>query len=144
MLQQWNLLNIEDVQAKANSYWGYGTTNTPAPLIIENLDPENNDVHKTRLFKHVCSEMISKVVKENLTMNSFKILLLIKRDFNWTKYDGTTCYDGPTMILICLQLVNPSTNIGVEKYISKIEQATMSKYGNKLPEILDYMKLFHN
>ena len=48
------------------------------------------------------------------------------------------------MLLICLQLVNPSTNIGVEKYISKLEQATMSKYGNKVPDMLDDMKMYHN
>ena len=48
------------------------------------------------------------------------------------------------MLLICLQLVNPSTNIGVKKYILKLEQATMSKYGNKVPDMLDDMKMYHN
>ena len=95
-------------------------------MIIEDIDPENNNVHKTRFFKRVRSEMIDKAGKAHLTTNtnSFNVLLLNKRDFTWTKDDGTTCYDGPTMLLICLQSVNPSTNIGVGKYISKIEQAT--------------------
>ena len=88
--------------------------------------------------------MISKAIEAHLTTISFNKILINKKDFTWTKEDGTTRYDGPTMLLVCLQLVNPSTNIGVEKYISKLEQATMSKYGNKVPDMLDEMKMYHN
>ena len=88
--------------------------------------------------------MISKAIEAHLTTSSFNKLLLNKKDFNWTKDDGTTCYDGPTMLLICLQLVNPSTNIGVEKYILKLEQAIMGKYGNKVPDMLYDMKMYYN
>ena len=75
----------------------------------------------------VSSEMISKAINAHLTTSLFNKLLLNKNYFTWTKDDGTTRYGGPTMLLICLQLVNPSTNIGVKKYILKLEQATMSK-----------------
>ena len=88
--------------------------------------------------------MISKAIEAHLTTSSFNKLLLNKKDFTWTKDDGTTRYDGATMLLICLQLVNPYTNIGVEKYILKLEQATMSKYGNKVPDMLDDMKMYHH
>ena len=88
--------------------------------------------------------MISKAIEAHLTTSSFNKLLLNKKDFTWTKYYGKTCYDGPKMLLICLQLVNPSTNIWVEKYILKLEQATMSKYSNKVPDMLYGMKMYHN
>ena len=68
--------------------------------------------------------MISKAGKAHLTINSFNTILFNKRDFTWTKDNGTNRYNGPTMLLICLKLVNPSTNIGVGKYISKTKQAT--------------------
>ena len=144
MLQGWNSLKVRYFQAQATSYWGDGTNSIPTPLTITNLDPENEENHKIWFYKRVRSEMISKDIEAHLTTSSFKKLLLNKKDFTWTKDDGTICYDGPTMLLICLQLVNPSTNIRVEKYISKLEQATMSKYGNKVPDMLDDMKMYHN
>ena len=88
--------------------------------------------------------MISKAIEAHLTTRSFNKLLINKKDFTWTKDDGTTCYDGPTMILICLQLVNLSTNIGDEKYISKLEHATMRKYRNKVPDMLDDMEMYYH
>ena len=113
-------------------------------MTITNLDPENDENHKTRFFKRVRSEMISKAIEAHLSTSSFNKLLINKKDFTWTKVDGTTCYDGPTMLLICLQLVNPSTNIGVKKYILKLEQAIMGKYGNKVPDMLEDMKMYYN
>ena len=144
MLQQWNSLKFRDVQAQTTSYWGNGTNGIPTPLTITNLDPENKENEKIQFYKRVCSEMISKAIEAHLNTSLFKKLLLNKKDFTWTKDDGTTCYDGSTILLICLQLLNPSTNIRVEKYISKLEQAPMSKYGNKVPDMLDDMKMYHN
>ena len=71
--------------------------------------------------------MISKAIEAHLTTRSFNKLLLNKKDFNWKKDDGTTRYDSPIMLLVCLQFVDPSTNTRVKKYILKLEQATMSK-----------------
>ena len=88
--------------------------------------------------------MISKAIEAHLTTSLFNKLPLNKKYFIWTKDDGTTCYDGPTMLLICLQLVNPSTNIRVKKYILKLEQATMSKYGNKVTDMLYDIRTYHN
>ena len=88
-------------------------------------------------------ESTEAILLKNLCVVTY-IFVLDKKDFNWTKDDRTTRYDGPTMLLICLQLVNPSNNTGVVKYISKIEQATMSKYSNKVPDMLDDMKMYHN
>ena len=117
ILQQWNSHKVGDVQAQATSYWGDGKNNIPTPLTITNLDPENDENHNIRFYKRVRSKMISKAIEAHLTTSSFNKLLLNRKDFTWTKDDGTTRYDGPTMLIICLQLVNPSTNIRVKKYI---------------------------
>ena len=144
MIQQWNSLKVTDVQAQATLYWGDGTNGIPTTLTITNLDPKNEENDKIQFYKHIRSNMISKAIKAHLTTNLFNKLLLNNKDFNRTKDVGTTRYEGPTMLLIFLQLVNPSTNIGVEKYISKLEQATMRKYGKKVPDMLDDMKMYHN
>ena len=81
MLQQWNYLKVEDVQAQATSYWGDGSNNIPTPLTITNFNPENDENHKTRFFKRVRSKMISKAIEAHLTTSSFNKLLLNKKDF---------------------------------------------------------------
>ena len=118
--------------------------NILTPLTITNLDPEIDEIHNIRFYKRVRSEMIRKAIEAHLNTSSFNKILLNKNYFTWKKDDGTTRYDSPKMLLICLLLVNPSTNIGVEKYFSKLEQATMSKYGNKVPDMLDDTKMYHN
>eukprot|EP00957_Ditylum_brightwellii_P121275 9248439-Ditylum_brightwellii.AAC.1 len=88
--------------------------------------------------------MIATAIKNNLTLESWRQLMLKKEEFTWTKLDGTEVYDGSTLIWVILTTLKPTRNIGVQSKIHSIESAKLSRYGNNPLKMLDAMELKFN
>ena len=65
--------------------------------------------------------MIASQLEGIISADSHKSLMLRKKDFTWTDpEDGHPIFDGPTMLKILAQSINPSTRVGVSDYKERI------------------------
>ncbi len=53
--------------------------------------------------------------------------MLQKPKFQWTDSGGNVYNDGPTMLKIIMDGINPSTRVGVSALQAQIEKATLAK-----------------
>eukprot|EP00957_Ditylum_brightwellii_P130280 9938035-Ditylum_brightwellii.AAC.1 len=70
--------------------------------------------------------------------------MLKKKEFTWTKSDGTEVFDRPTLIWVILTILKPTRNVGVQSEICVIKSAKLSGYGNDPLKMLDGMDLKFN
>ena len=67
-----------------------------------------------------------------------------KRELTWM--DPLTLIeelDGPTMLQMIIQVINPTTRVGVSDFKMEIKNATLPKYNNNVQDMLDYMEMNH-
>eukprot|EP00957_Ditylum_brightwellii_P077017 5853207-Ditylum_brightwellii.AAC.1 len=148
LLKQYGLLSLEAMKRRAHRYFGDDATIDDVPasdaMNIVDITPSTEDAHKRIFYKRVRSNMIATVIKNNLTLESWRCLMLEKEEFTWTKLDGTEVYDGPTLIWVILTALKPLSNVGVQSEICAIEFAKLSGYGNNPLKMLDGMELKFN
>eukprot|EP00957_Ditylum_brightwellii_P193822 14759119-Ditylum_brightwellii.AAC.1 len=74
--------------------------------------------------------MIATAIKNHVTSNSWRHLMLKKEQFTWTATDGTEVYDGPSLIWVILMSLKPTQNVGVQAKINAINSAKLASYNN--------------
>ena len=67
--------------------------------------------------------------------------LELKRDqYTWTDSAGDKVNDGPTMLKLIVDMVNPLTRVGIDNLMKKIEGSTLAKYNNDVDDMLESMQ----
>eukprot|EP00957_Ditylum_brightwellii_P095274 7256581-Ditylum_brightwellii.AAC.1 len=84
--------------------------------------------------------MIATAIKNNLTSESWRCLMLKKEEFTWTKLDGIEVFNRHTFIWVILTTLKPTRNVDVQSKICAIESAKLSGYGNDPLKMLDGME----
>ena len=78
---------------------------------IDSVDDEADRVHFYRMTRVT---MIAKIIEGLFNEASIKTLFNKKREFTWNdSLTGIKDLDGPTMLQIIIQCINPTTRIGV-------------------------------
>ena len=83
--------------------------------------------------------IIAKRIDNLLSKSSLKSLMLDKLKFTWMDTTGTTHFDGPTMLLILLAMINPSVRVGISSLKENLTNATIPMFKHDRIELLDYM-----
>eukprot|EP00957_Ditylum_brightwellii_P004735 360122-Ditylum_brightwellii.AAC.1 len=88
--------------------------------------------------------MIATAIKNHVTTNSWRRLMLKKDQFTWTKTDGGEVCDGPSLIWVILTSLKPTRNVGVQAEINAINNAKLANYNNDPGKMLDEMEMKFN
>ena len=117
-IHQCPTLGLEMVQRTAFSL--FGTALAPADLIPEQpwttviLDPANVAGDKLKFYDRVNSNVVMENIKNILTPGGWDDLMLQHPKFSFVNVDSTKNYDGPTMMKVLLEDIEPSSSVIIE------------------------------
>ena len=138
ILEDFDPITLEDVQKQATRIWNNGTATYTIPVPASMLTTELNDIgtnpaSKKLFFERMRSEMIAEHIEGIISNDSLKSLMLRKKEFTWTNStNGHPSHDGPTMLKILVQSINPTST------------ARMHKFSHNLIRMLDEMESNYN
>ena len=139
-------VTLSQVKKQARATWGDRTAafndEVPDNLVITEIDPAGEPTDRVHFYRRTRATMIAKRVEGLFDEASMKTLFNKKREFTWTDpATGIEELDGPTMLQIIIQGINPTTRVGVSDYKMEIQNATLPKHNNNVQDMLDYMEM---
>ena len=90
--------------------------------------------------KRIRSSMIGKWIRNLLTKQGKRKLMLKKKKFQYKNADGSTEDDGPTMFKLIYDMVKPATRAGLSSLKLKMTKFKLSDYGEDITEMLTAME----
>ena len=102
------------------------------------LDPANNVADRSRFYRRVDSEVIVESIKNSVTPSGFskiisnKLPLISFRD----PATGVETIDGPCLLHLMYDRIDPSLNVNVEHLRETIEKVKLHNFGNNVDECL--------
>ena len=78
------------------------------------LDPENDNADEAKFYNRVHANVVAEIVKNFLTPNVWDDLMLQQHKFAFTDITGMKIYDGPTMLKVLLEDIDPTASVNVE------------------------------
>ena len=115
---------------------------TPWPK--EALTPGTNDAHKAKFYNRVDSNVVSEIIKGTLTPKGWEDLMLEKKKFTFTvAATGVETYDGPCMLKVLLEEIDPTSSVNIELHRTAIEEAKLHSYDNNVTEMIKDIEKHH-
>ena len=97
------------------------------------LDPANNNVDKAILYTRIHEDVVLEIVKNFLTPNGWDNLMLQQQKFAFTDITGIKSNDGPTLLKVLLEEIDPPASVDVELHCQAIEGTKLQEHkGNVL------------
>ena len=142
ILEDFKDISVEKVRLRMNSIF-YSRTDTTLPTLrslkMFDIDPANNDGDKPIFYARVRANIIGLRILASLTKASVSALKLKQGLYLWKSTSGETYYDGPTMLQLCIEKVNPNTRVGVAHLKESLRNAKLSVFGHNVSEMTDKM-----
>lgn len=148
LLSQYHLLTLDDVQRAAHNRF-----NTPiasgdpipdpaiSPFKARDLDPATKNDDKRDFYLQVDSAVVAKLCENCLSTSGYNDLMLNKDKFSFTdSTTGQVKYDGPTMVFLIYQTIDPNTTVGLDNILKKLEKAKLGDFNNNVTDMLKAMK----
>eukprot|EP00957_Ditylum_brightwellii_P134347 10242701-Ditylum_brightwellii.AAC.1 len=85
--------------------------------------------------------MIATAIKNHVSANSWRCLMLKKEQFTWTKGNGSEVYDRPSLIWVILTFLKPTRNVCIQTEINGINNAKLANFSNDPGKMLDEMEM---
>lgn len=140
ILKDFPKLNVESVRKSMGKTF-YSKSDEIPTVYTQNrmfdIDPADDEEDRKVFHDRVRANMIGQRILGSLNRNSLKQLKSKKRQYQWTSSTGETFYDGPTMLQICIEIVRPSTRVGVTSLKDQIRACKLSNFGNNVHEMLN-------
>ena len=141
LMTQYQQLTIQDCQRAAfrryNNHIANGIAIPTPPFSMSTIDPGNNDAHKSKFYSRVHSSVVAAIIKNGLSVTGYDDLLLQKEQFSFhNAATGEMEYDGPTMLFLIFEKVDPSTVVGLDSILKKIENAKLGDFSNNVDGML--------
>ena len=131
LIHQIPSIPLEIVQQDAHTRFGTtladGDTIPEQPWMSVALDPANKNADEARFYTRVHVNAVVEIVKNFLTPNGWDDLMLQQHKFAFTDITGMKSYDGPTLLKVQLEEIDPTASVNVELHRQAIE-------GDKLQE----------
>ena len=145
LLTQHHLVKLEHVQRAAIERYSaplaVGAAIPDGPFQIRDLDPAANENDKKAFYLRVHSQVVATVIKNGLTAVGFQDLMLQKKKFSFRHpTTGEIEFDGPTMMFLIFQKTQPSTIVGLDSYLKKLENCKAGDHSNDIDKMLTYME----
>jgi hypothetical protein len=107
---------------------------------MRDIDPANNDPDKDVFYDSVDGSVVAQALNNTLTPSAINNLDLKRHFFTFADANGHHHQDGPTMLLMILQKVDPLTSVSTENHRKNIEQATMQPFNNVVPNLISFIE----
>ena len=145
LLTQHHLVKLEHVQRAAIERYSTPLAITDAvpdsPFETRALAPGTVEDDKKTFYLRVHSQVVATVIKNGLTPVGFQDLMLQKSKFSFKNpTTGEIEFDGPTMMFLIFQKTQPSTIVGLDSYLKRLENCKASDHSNDIDKMLTYME----
>ena len=122
----------------------------PTAFKVTQLDPANNHDHKELFYLRVDLQVVAELIKNILTDAEY-VKLMLKRSI-FTFEDDTTgidLIDGPCLLKLLMDRVDPTIVIGIEVLGAKLESIKLHSFRNNVDDMLtdmeeNYVKILDN
>ena len=129
LIHQSPSIPLEIVQRGAHARFGTalddGDTIPEQPWMSVSLDPANNNADEARFYTRVHVNVFVEIVKNFLTPNEWDDLMLHQHKFSFTDITGMKSYDGPTLLKVLLEEIDPTASVNVKLHSQAIEGAKL-------------------
>ena len=147
ILNDFQAVTLNDVKLFSVTTWSDKTATRatavfPALLTVETLDPELNLADQDIFYRRTRSKMIAARIENSLTTASLKTLFSKKKHFQWKDQFGNLSNDGPVMLQLLIESVNPSTRVGVSDLKQQIRSIKLVTFQYNVVTMTD--KLTHD
>ena len=138
LLTDYKSLTMSDLKMHADTTWGCTTRDNLIPAAGSSF----NEVQQQRRIR--CS-MMAKWVRKSLLKSDQRLLDLSKKTFQYTHAVKKTIEeDGPLMLKIIYDRINPSTRVGVRNLISKLFKFNLADFNQDVPKMSDSFEETYN
>ena len=142
MLDKYAEITLDMILSQAYRTWGSKTATVADPVpndhVICDLDAASDQDDKKTFFRRVKSRMIAKRIKGYLKLSDWNTLKNQADKFTWTSAEGDE-YDGPTMLWILINVVNPEIKVTVNDLKKQITTARSKMFGHNIKKLTDFM-----
>lgn len=147
ILRDFRHLTVDKVRLHMNNVF-HSRTSTTLPTgqnpIMFTIDPANNNDDKVIFYKRVRANLIGLRIIGSLTPSALASLKLKESTYLWISDTGEEFYDGPTMLQICVEKVNPNTRVGVAHLKENLRNSKLANYDNNVRDMTDKMASIHD
>ena len=142
VLRDFKHLTVNKVRIHMNKVFESKTPSTNVPtssLKMFDIDPANDTDDKDTFYLRVRANMIGLRILASLDKTSVKSLKMKEELYLWENNNGEKFYDGPTMLQICIEKVNPSTRVGVSQLKESLRSIKAATFGHNVRDLTDKM-----
>ena len=107
------------------------------------IDPATVPDDKLTFYNRVHGTVVAQTLLNTLTPGALSNLQLSKHLYTFQDADGNLKQDGPTMLLMLLRKVDPSTAVSIENHRTAIEGAKMQAFKNDVAELISFLEHHH-
>ena len=147
LLTQYQQVKVDHCQRSAIAIYdtplATGTAIPKAPFAMTDLDPANSAPDKVKFYSRVDRTVVMQIIKNGLSATGWDDLMLQDSKFKYVNPNGEIEYDGVTMMRLIYNTIDPSTVVGFDTVLKKIEQARMSNHGNCVKAMLTSIESLH-
>lgn len=140
LLTQYQQVKVEHCQRSAIATYsaplGTGAAIPNPPFTMTDLDPANSAPDKAKFYSRVDRTVVMQIIKNGLSPTGWDDLMLQAPKFKYMNPNGEIEYDGVTMMRLIYNIIDPSTVVGFDSVLKKIEQARLSNHGNCVKSML--------
>ena len=148
LIHQSPSISLESCQRAAFARFGTSLVGDNAPIpdqpwLTVDLDPAVNAGDKAKFYDRVNGNVVVELLKNILTPNGFEDLMLQQEKFTFASTTGVKRYDGPTMLKVALEEINPTSAVNIEMHRQAIEGAKLHDFKNNVVEMLKAIEKHH-
>ena len=140
LLTQYQQISIQHCQRSAiecySTALGHGAPIPAGPFLMQSIDPANSDPDKIKFYSRVNRSVVMQVIKNGLSASGWEDLMLEKDKFTYSNPNGEVEYDGVSMMLLIYRIIDPSTMVGFDTILKKIENARLGNHNNCVKTLL--------
>ena len=113
------------------------------PWTAADLDPATVDDDKKKFFSRVHANVVVENIKNCLTPSGWEDLMLEKDKFTFVTSSGGESYDGPVMLKVIFENVDPTSSVNIELHRQAIEGAKLHDFKGNVVEMLKSIEKHH-
>ena len=140
LITSYSNLSLEEMQRNAHSYFSTAVDRADpiptAPFIARELKPATVDDDKKAFYKRVNSQVVAEWLHNTLNDEGYSDILRQQELFSFVdSATGIVKFDGPTMLKIVLDTIDPSVVVGVEVHRKRLEDIRLHEFGNDVTKM---------
>ena len=146
LITQYQLLSFERLQREAHRRYATPLREDQAipapPWKMRSLDPENNLSDRDTFYSQVNSNVLHQLLTNSLTLSAYS--KAIQGRLNLISFEdpdtGAIVVDGPCLLFLIFEKVDPSLAVNVENLRERIESVKLHTFENNVDEMLMFIE----